>query len=53
MKIIDTHARLCDDSFDGDLDEVLSRAFGAGVCMVLAVSEDLSGVRGGFKPLST
>jgi TatD DNase family protein len=42
MKIFDTHAHLCDSSFDGDLEEVLDRAAGAGVCRVLAVSEDLS-----------
>lgn len=42
MKIIDTHAHLCDSSFEGDLEEVLERAAGAGVSTVVAVSEDLS-----------
>lgn len=45
MKIFDTHAHLCDGSFDEDLEEVLHRAAGAGVCKVLAVSEDLSDAR--------
>ena len=42
MKIIDTHAHLCDSSFDGDLKEVLDRAAGSGVCGVVTVGEDLS-----------
>ncbi len=42
MKIFDTHAHLCDSSFDEDLEEVLNRAEGAGVCKVVTVSEDLS-----------
>jgi TatD DNase family protein len=42
MYIIDTHAHLCDSSFDGDLEEVLDRAAGAGVCTVVAVGENLS-----------
>ncbi len=42
MKIIDTHAHLCDSSFDGDLKEVLDHAAGSGVCGVVAVGEDLS-----------
>lgn len=45
MKIIDTHAHLCDSSFDKDLGEVLNRAAGAGVCTVVAVSENLSDAR--------
>jgi len=45
MKIFDTHAHLCDSSFDEDLEEVLNRATGAGVCKVVAVSEDLSDAR--------
>lgn len=45
MKIIDAHAHLCDSSFDGDLEEVLNRAAGAGVCKVVAVSENLSDAR--------
>ena len=42
MKIFDTHAHLCDSSFDVDLEEVLNRAACAGVCTVVAVSADLS-----------
>jgi len=45
MKIFDTHAHLCDSSFDEDLEKVLNRAAGAGVCKVVAVSEDLSDAR--------
>ena len=45
MKIFDTHAHLCDSSFDEDLEEVLNRAAGSGVCKVVAVSEDLSDAR--------
>ena len=45
MKIFDTHAHLCHSSFDEDLEEVLNRAAGAGVCTVVAVSEDLSDAR--------
>ena len=42
MKIVDTHAHLCDKSFDGDLEEVVNRAASAGVYSVVAVSEDFS-----------
>lgn len=45
LKIFDTHAHLCDSSFDEDLEEVLNRATGIGVCTVVAVSEDLSDAR--------
>jgi TatD DNase family protein len=45
VEIIDTHAHLCDDSFTKDLEEVLNRAAGAGVCAVVAVSETLSDAR--------
>jgi TatD DNase family protein len=45
MKIIDTHAHICDISFDGDLKDVLNRATCAGVCMVVAVGEDISDAR--------
>lgn len=49
MKIIDTHAHLCDSSFEEDLKEVLGRATGAGVCTVVAVSENLSDARKNLK----
>ena len=49
MKIIDTHAHLCDSSFDEDLETVLDRAAEAGVCTVVAVSEDLSDARKNLK----
>lgn len=43
--IIDTHAHLCDSSFDLDRAEVLSKAEQAGVCAVITVAEDLSDAR--------
>jgi TatD DNase family protein len=49
MKIFDTHAHLCDNSFDEDLEEVLDRAAVAGVCTVVAVGEDLSDARKNLK----
>ena len=45
MKVFDAHAHLCNESFDADLKEVLSRATEAGVCTVVAVSEDLYDAR--------
>jgi TatD DNase family protein len=39
--LIDTHAHLCDDRFDEDRDEVLKRAFEAGVTGIILVSETL------------
>ncbi len=41
MKIIDTHAHLCDRSFDRDLLEVLKRAENDGIVWIISVSEDL------------
>jgi TatD DNase family protein len=49
MKIIDTHAHLCDSSFDKDLEEALNRAAEAGLCTVIAVSEDISDARKNLK----
>lgn len=45
MNIIDTHAHLCDEAFDQDLEAVLSRANGVGVHAVVAVGEDLADAR--------
>jgi len=39
--LVDTHAHLCDASFDGDLAEVLGRARTAGVSSIIAVGETL------------
>jgi TatD DNase family protein len=39
--IIDTHAHICDPSFDADRDVVLKKAAGVGVRGVVAVGEDL------------
>ncbi len=41
MKIIDTHAHLCDEIFDKDLQTVLERAKEAGIKAIIAVGEDL------------
>ena len=41
MNIIDTHAHLCDSSFDRDLPEVLKKAEMSGVKTVISVSEDI------------
>jgi len=45
MRLIDTHAHLCDPVFDGDRAEVLSRAREAGVERVVAVGETLDDAR--------
>jgi len=39
--LVDTHAHLCDTSFDGDLTAVLDRASAAGVSSIIAVGETL------------
>ena len=41
MKFIDTHAHMCDGSFDNDLEQVLKRAASKGCCAIVSVSEDL------------
>ncbi len=41
-QIIDTHAHICDASFDADREAVLARAAENGVHIVVAVGEDLS-----------
>ncbi len=41
MRIVDTHAHLCDPSFDADRDEVLARARAEGVARVIGVGETL------------
>jgi TatD DNase family protein len=41
MKVIDTHAHICDSVFDGDRETVLSRAQDAGVYAIVAVGENL------------
>ena len=45
MKIVDTHAHLCDASFDHDLPEVLARAEEAGVMIIISVGEDIDDAR--------
>jgi len=41
-KLIDTHAHMCDPSFDPDRWEVLDRAGSAGIAAVIAVGEDIT-----------
>jgi len=41
MKFVDTHAHMCDASFDKDLEDVLKRAATSGCCAIISVSEDL------------
>lgn len=45
MKIIDTHAHMCDQAFGRDMDEVVSRAEAQGVTGIVAVGEDLEDAR--------
>lgn len=42
IRIVDTHAHLCDGVFEKDLGKVLKRAFEDGVQAVVAVGEDLA-----------
>lgn len=42
MRLIDTHAHLCDPAFDADRAEVIERAGAAGVGAVVAVGETLA-----------
>ncbi|MGD8343815.1 MAG: TatD family hydrolase [Desulfobacterales bacterium] len=44
-KLVDTHAHMCDPSFDEDRDAVLDRARNAGVKAIIAVGEDLTDAR--------
>ena len=43
--MIDTHAHMCDPSFDEDRDAVLERARKAGVAAIIAVGENLADAR--------
>ncbi len=45
MRLIDTHAHLCDPTFEPDLGEVLERARAVGVGAVVAVGEGLEDAR--------
>jgi len=45
MRLVDTHAHICDPSFDDDRAEVLARAAAAGVAAVVAVGETLEDAR--------
>ena len=45
MRLIDTHAHLCDQSFATDIASVLQRAAAAGVAAIIALGEDLKDAR--------
>jgi TatD DNase family protein len=45
LYIIDTHAHICDSSFDADRGAVLERARQAGVSAIIAVGENISDAR--------
>ena len=45
VKIVDTHAHICDTAFDADRGAILKRAEDSGVAAVIAVGEDLSDAR--------
>jgi TatD DNase family protein len=45
MRLIDTHAHLCDPAFAGDIAEVMQRAADAGIEAVVAVAETLEDAR--------
>ena len=42
MKLIDTHAHICDPVFDTDRSSVLARAAQKGVTAIIAVGENLT-----------
>ncbi len=46
LSLVDTHAHLCSPEFDHDRDEVLARAYAAGVGAVIAVGETLADAEG-------
>lgn len=41
--LIDTHAHICDKSFDSDRREVIQRAYSAGVKHIIAIGENMKG----------
>ena len=45
LKIVDTHAHMCDHAFDDDRAEVIARAKSAGVCTIITVSETLENAK--------
>ena len=44
-KLVDTHAHICDSSFDPDRDKVLVKAKKAGVGAIIALGEDMADAR--------
>lgn len=42
MELFDTHAHLCDERYDEDIDEVIARARDAGVSRILLASAEMS-----------
>jgi TatD DNase family protein len=49
LKIVDTHAHICDPVFDEDRSDVLQRAGDAGITAVIAVGENLSDAQKNIK----
>jgi TatD DNase family protein len=45
LKIVDTHAHICDPAFDADRGEVLKKAVEVGVGAIIAVGENLADAR--------
>jgi len=44
-KLVDTHAHICDSSFDADRGELLIKAAGVGVGAIIAMGEDMADAR--------
>ncbi|HEV8125781.1 MAG TPA: TatD family hydrolase [Gemmatimonadales bacterium] len=51
--LVDTHCHLASDSFDGDRDQVLERAWAAGLSRVVVIGESLSALERGLALAST
>ena len=45
LKIVDTHAHICDSAFEADRGEVLKKAAGAGIGAIIAMGEDMADAR--------
>jgi TatD DNase family protein len=51
--LVDTHCHLASDSFDGDRDQVLERAWAAGLSRVVVIGESLTALERGLALAST
>ncbi|MBU0728646.1 MAG: TatD family hydrolase [Proteobacteria bacterium] len=45
MNLTDTHAHICDQSFDADRDQIIRQAENAGISHIIAVSETLDDIK--------